>query len=779
MTRSAVTVEVPAGHAFLLPSKEGGGPLAIVDLATVETGLVNALTVDSGLTANTLAIGVVHNVGFYGGTYASASPLAQSDPAVCCSFGDRKQFGSGQTYVLGSYIDPGMLPDSAAGIVAQGLGPIASVSDVQPISEQVELWLKDPFGAGKNLVPYWRSPGSSLGCPSDNGTTGSNGGGMEDGFLGADPTLLLLPAQAGVKLTSGGTAYILQNATLLEWYQGGSSAAYQGAYSFPETGTLNVAAQNCRFEYVNGGPTPAAAPNPSDGTNGHLLVGYWEANQFQTKSYLPLKNTAPQFDVIIVQGTTVVSGANATVHFSPSAGQTEAAIQGDINYLHGQGRRVLLSVGGTPQAPAHFYSSVDATNFVTSVLNLVQQYGFDGIEVDAANFSLSLAKGDVDVNHPSTAAIVNLISAIQQLRTQLGSQSLIIETAASTHIQGGFTSYAGTNGAFLPVISGTRSILSLLQTRFYDTAPLAALDGNFYVPGTADYQVAMTDMLLTGFSVGGNPFNYFAPFAPKNLVIGLACCGAAARNFAAIGSVANAWSYLTGGTPAPGRYTLGTPGGYPNLNGIATATVGEDYWSSYQFSNVLGPLLHHMPLLTTGNDCTYTLSASVAEMPATGGSASVNVMTSAGCQWTGKLMSGADWLTIASGGNGSGSGAIQVAGAANSGLARSAVLAVGGSLFSVHQDAGGSLTQLLADRTPVLGLGAKFVVFDPKRQVLYVSSAGLSKHYPNTVAIVEPSAGKVLSWIPTDPFPNRLALSGDGRYLYVGLENGSLIDRID
>jgi chitinase len=47
-----------------------------------------------------------------------------------------------------------------------------------------------------------------------------------------------------------------------------------------------------------------------------------------------------------------------------------------------------------------------------------------------------------------------------------------------------------------------------------NTTPLQALDGNFYFPGTADYDAAMMDLLLSGFAVAGNVFNFFPGTAP-------------------------------------------------------------------------------------------------------------------------------------------------------------------------------------------------------------------------------------------------------------------------
>ena len=73
----------------------------------------------------------------------------------------------------------------------------------------------------------------------------------------------------------------------------------------------------------------------------------------------------------------------------------------------------------------------------------------------------------------------------------------------------------------MPLIHALRDDLTLLHVQHYNTGSLTATDGNIYSPGTVDFHVAMSDMLLTGFNAGGEPDNYFPPLRPDQVAVGL------------------------------------------------------------------------------------------------------------------------------------------------------------------------------------------------------------------------------------------------------------------
>ena len=86
------------------------------------------------------------------------------------------------------------------------------------------------------------------------------------------------------------------------------------------------------------------------------------------------------------------------------------------------------------------------------------------------------------------------------------------------------------------------------------------------------------------------------------------------------------------------------------------------------------------------NGCSISLSPPNVSVPAGGAKNSVGITAGAGCSWS--ASSGVPWITITSGGNGSGNGTVAYTVDASSGPARSGALTIGGQTFTVSQASG-------------------------------------------------------------------------------------------
>ncbi|MGE5815818.1 MAG: BACON domain-containing protein [Acidobacteriota bacterium] len=83
--------------------------------------------------------------------------------------------------------------------------------------------------------------------------------------------------------------------------------------------------------------------------------------------------------------------------------------------------------------------------------------------------------------------------------------------------------------------------------------------------------------------------------------------------------------------------------------------------------------------------CNYSIDPSSQSVAAGGATGTVNVHSGPGCTWS--ASSNANWLTINSGGSGSGDGQVQFTAAGTSGAARSGTLTLAGRTFTVNQAA--------------------------------------------------------------------------------------------
>ena len=81
--------------------------------------------------------------------------------------------------------------------------------------------------------------------------------------------------------------------------------------------------------------------------------------------------------------------------------------------------------------------------------------------------------------------------------------------------------------------------------------------------------------------------------------------------------------------------------------------------------------------------CTFQLGSTSISVAATAGQQSLSVTSPSGCGWT--AVSGASWITVASGAFGNGSGSVTFDVAENTGAARNGTLTVAGQTFTVNQ----------------------------------------------------------------------------------------------
>ena len=312
------------------------------------------------------------------------------------------------------------------------------------------------------------------------------------------------------------------------------------------------------------------------------------------RSPTPLRDVSPQWDIVIATFAAPIKGSTSLLHFAPPAALGDDRFKADVAYLQGQGKKVLISIGGGGQVVI-LNTPKDLQNFTSSVTDIVTRYGFNGVDLDIETPSLLIDPGDTDFRHPTTPSIVNLITAMRQLREHFGPKFMISEVPEAAQTQSGLQVYGGQFGIFLPVIYGTRDILSFVDAQDYNTPPLEALDGNYYFPGNAEYHVALSEMLVHGFPAAGDPKVMFPPLPPEQVAIGLPATANSARNYTEIPAIEDALRYLIQGKPYSGaQYRLRRRSGYPAFLGAMFWAINQDQRNDYKMSNAIGGLLHQL-----------------------------------------------------------------------------------------------------------------------------------------------------------------------------------------
>ena len=331
----------------------------------------------------------------------------------------------------------------------------------------------------------------------------------------------------------------------------------------------------------------AQAPNPA-------LIGYFHNWQDFNAPYVQLDQVDSRYNMIDIAFAVPHTGTDYKMEFVPDQ-VSQATFISQIQTLHGQGRKVIISMGGAT-SPISLDNISERDTFITTMTNIINTYGFDGIDIDFEGSSLSVNGGTIST--PADQPIINLVYAVKQIMANyfiLNNHRLILTMAPETaFLQGGQSAYGGIWGAYLPVIDALRDSLEILHVQLYNSGSMFGIDGNIYTQGTADFIVAMCEAVIQGFNTTGG---IFAGLPASKIAVGLpACSMAAGGGFTDADTVKAAMDYLRGNGPQPGTYTLVNAGGYPAFRGMMTWSInwdavsacGNAYEYAQNFQNIFG-----------------------------------------------------------------------------------------------------------------------------------------------------------------------------------------------
>ncbi|MER6344241.1 chitinase [Streptomyces sp. NPDC001595] len=363
------------------------------------------------------------------------------------------------------------------------------------------------------------------------------------------------------------------------------------AYAF-QVAAVNDAGESARSATVTATTAPGSGGGPSD-LPPHALVGYLHATFANGSGYTRLADVPDSWDVIDLafgEPTSVTSGdirfTRCPVTECPNV-ESDAEFKSAIKAKQAAGKKVLISIGGQ-NGQVQLTTTAARDTFVSSVSRIIDEYGLDGLDIDFEGHSLSLNADDTDFRSPKTPVIVNLISALKTLKAKYGDGFVLTMAPETFFVQLGHQ-YYGTGkwggqdpraGAYLPVIHALRDDLTLLHVQDYNSGPIMGLDNQYHSMGGADFHIAMTDMLLTGFPVAGDANNVFPPLRPEQVAIGMPATTNAGNGYVAPAEVVKTLDCLTRKANC-GSYT--THGTWPGLRGLMTWSVNWDRFGGWEF----------------------------------------------------------------------------------------------------------------------------------------------------------------------------------------------------
>ncbi|WTO27040.1 glycoside hydrolase family 18 protein [Streptomyces virginiae] len=541
--------------------------------------------------------GTVVTTPVHGGSSALRATPAGQDNARCSQ---TVTVAPDSTYTLGAWVQGAYVY-----LGASGTG-----------TTDVSTWTQTP-GAWKQLTTTFRTGPSTTsvtvhthgwyGQPAhltdDLTLVGPDPGGPGGPQLPAAPTGLTASATSStsVALTwsavPGATSYTVHRDGAAPLSVTSASAAVTGLTA-ATTYTFRVSAANAAGTSPQSAPATATTPGGGGGGGGglpaHALVGYLHASFANGSGYVRMADVPASWDVINLafgEPTSVTSG-DIRFRLCPVAEcpnvESEAEFKAAVKAKQANGKKVLISIGGQ-NGQVQLASAAARDTFVSSVSKIIDEYGLDGLDIDFEGHSLSLATGDTDFRAPTTPVIVNLVSAVKTLKAKYGPGFVLTMAPETFFVQLGYQYYGSgpwggqdpRAGAYLPVIHALRDDLTLLHVQDYNSGSIMGLDNQYHSMGGADFHIAMTDMLLTGFPVAGNTARVFPALRPDQVAIGLPATTDAGNGHTSPTEVTKALNCLTKKTDCGTYRTHGT---WPGLRGLMTWSINWDRFGGWEFS---------------------------------------------------------------------------------------------------------------------------------------------------------------------------------------------------
>ncbi|WTR05377.1 glycoside hydrolase family 18 protein [Streptomyces sp. NBC_00145] len=395
-----------------------------------------------------------------------------------------------------------------------------------------------------------------------------------DGGGGGDPVVIpAVPAGLAAGTATSSSVDLSWNpvsgATGYNVYRDGSKVASVSGASATVTGlaaatsySFQVSATNSAGESAKSAAVTARTAASGGGGGGtvpkHAVTGYWQ-NFNNGATVQKLRDVPSQYDIIAVSFADATSTpGQISFTLDPAVGYASAAdFKADIAAKQAAGKSVILSVGGE-KGSVSVNSDASATAFADSAYSLMQQYGFDGIDIDLENGLNS----------------TYMSKALHQLSAKAGAKLVLTMAPQTIDMQ-------STSGEYFKTALNVKDILTVVNMQYYNSGSMLGCDGKVYSQGSVDFLTALACIQLEG------------GLDPSQVGLGVpASTRGAGSGYVDPSVVNNALDCLTRGTGCGSFKPART---YPGLRGAMTWSTNWDATAGNAWSNSVGPKVHSLP----------------------------------------------------------------------------------------------------------------------------------------------------------------------------------------
>jgi chitinase len=326
---------------------------------------------------------------------------------------------------------------------------------------------------------------------------------------------------------------------------GGLAAVAIAAGGLIGLGTANASEETA-------GTTAGTAAVPK-----HAVTGYWQ-NFNNGATVQKLKDVQDEYDIIAVAFADA-TGTPGQVDFKldPAVGYgSEDEFKADIKAKQDAGKSVIISVGGEKGAVS-VNDSASADNFANSISALMDEYGFNGVDIDLENG-------------------LNSTYMTQALKAVHAKHSDVVVTMAPQTID-----MQSPDREYFKTALAIKDFLTVVNMQYYNSGSMNGCDGKVYSQGSVDFLTALACIQLEN------------GLDPSQVGIGVPASTSGAGSGYVEPSVVNAALDCLAKGSGCGSFKPDKT--YPGIRGAMTWSTNWDASNGSNWSKTVGPHVHGLP----------------------------------------------------------------------------------------------------------------------------------------------------------------------------------------
>ncbi|MBO8187590.1 chitinase [Streptomyces spirodelae] len=299
------------------------------------------------------------------------------------------------------------------------------------------------------------------------------------------------------------------------------------------------------------GPRVGASQVPA-----HAVTGYWQ-NFDNGATVQTIADVQDEYDIIAVAFADATgTPGQVDFHLDPALDYSEQQFKADIAAKRAAGKSVIISVGGEKGAVS-VNDGASADAFAKSIVSLMDEYGFDGVDIDLENgLNATYMTKALDAIHAAKSEVV----------VTMAPQTVDMQSPGNEY--------------FKTALS-IKSYLTVVNMQYYNSGSMNGCDGKVYSAGTVDFLTALACVQIKG-GLDPSQVGIGTPASPR----------AAGSGYVDPGVVNDALDCLAKGTGC-GSFTPDEK--WPGIRGAMTWSTAWDASNGDKWSDTVGPHVHALP----------------------------------------------------------------------------------------------------------------------------------------------------------------------------------------